>query len=262
MTEVLGTIAVAAEFRELHTMTEMKQANQLLDSIWQGDASSRFDPALLVAMAHAGNYVVGVFRDDEMVGTCVGFFAAPAGGTLHSHIAGVRSDQVGQGVGRELKEHQRLWCMARGISTITWTFDPLVARNAYFNISRLGAEATEYVVNFYGAMSDNVNVGQASDRMLASWSVNRPRLGPFSADGLPLVLDHGPDGEPVEARVDAGKIALRIPADIEHLRTTDPEQAIRWRLALRKQLGDRMSAGWHVTGFDKSGIYIMEALET
>ncbi|WP_205786759.1 GNAT family N-acetyltransferase [Specibacter cremeus] len=250
--------AAGLRFEDLHTMKQMVQANAVLDSIWRSEPNSHFDPALLMALAHAGNYVVGLYDGAEMVGVCVGFFAAPAGAVLHSHIAGVRTDHAGLGLGRLLKEHQRQWCRERGIATITWTFDPLVARNAYFNIARLGAAGVTYLVDFYGEMADLVNAGQPSDRMLASWSVDAPTPSSGSAAGLPCALAVGREGEPVTAVVHASPLALGLPHDIEAVRASDPVLARRWRLALREALAPRLAAGWRITGFDKSGFYLLE----
>jgi predicted GNAT superfamily acetyltransferase len=256
------------DFRELHSTDEMVQANNLLDTIWKSESSSsHFDPALLTALSHSGNYVVGVYDGEAMVAVCVGFFATPLGNVLHSHIAGVRADHADQGLGRALKLHQRQWCLDRGISTITWTFDPLVSRNAYFNISRLGAQGEHYFENFYGSMNDKVNVGQSSDRMVANWSLAPgPPIHPasISAEGLPVALWVGAGQEPCAAAVpsdtaSAGEqVAIGVPHDIESLRKHDPALAHRWRLALRGALAARMNAGWKVTGFDKSSFYTLE----
>ena len=97
------------------------------------------------ALAHSGNYVVGLYEGDRMVGASVAFFGPPAGAPMHSHITGVLPDLQGHGLGRVLKQHQREWALARDVGHITWTFDPLVARNAHFNLRVLGARVTEYL---------------------------------------------------------------------------------------------------------------------
>ena len=96
---------------------------------------------LLRAFTKAGNYVGGAFDGGRLVGACVGFFHAPAEDALHSHIAGVAPGLTGRNVGFALKLHQRAWALLRGVSEIAWTFDPLVSRNAYFNLVKLGAPA-------------------------------------------------------------------------------------------------------------------------
>ncbi len=106
--------------------------------MWGGDRYG-MPPNLLQALAHSGNYAVGLYRDDVLVGASVAFFAAPAARSMHSHITGVLPDLPVAGLGRVLKQHQREWALAREVGHITWTFDPLVARNAHFNLRVLGA---------------------------------------------------------------------------------------------------------------------------
>ena len=103
-------------------------------------------PNLLRALAHSGNYAVGLYDGERMVGASVAFFAAPAERSMHSHITGVLPDHQSHGLGRVLKQHQREWALARDVGHITWTFDPLVARNAHFNLRVLGTRVTEYLV--------------------------------------------------------------------------------------------------------------------
>ena len=93
---------------------------------------------------------------------------------MHSHITGVLPDHQSQGLGRVLKQHQREWALARDVGHITWTFDPLVARNAHFNLRVLGTRVTEYLVNHYGPMDDGVNRGDETDRIMVSWALAAP----------------------------------------------------------------------------------------
>src|SRR6266542_3171738 len=107
--------------------------------------------------ADSDNYVAGAMRDRRMVGASVGFLH-PAGGVfgLHSHITGVRAAARGRGAGFALKQHQRAWALARDLPVVTWTFDPLVRRNAFLNLVKLGAEVVEYLPDFYGPMGDGI----------------------------------------------------------------------------------------------------------
>ncbi len=169
--------------REIHTAAEAAEASLLLDEVWNVDKTGTnvFEPGLIVAFAHAGNYVSAAFSADdpeEMIGVTVGFFGQPLGTVMHSHIAGVRHGHVGHGAGSAMKLHQRLWCLELGITEMTWTFDPLIARNAYFNFQRLGVSMVEYLEDFYGQMRDGLNEGQASDRMMVSWPLDRPARVP------------------------------------------------------------------------------------
>ncbi|NED67426.1 GNAT family N-acetyltransferase, partial [Streptomyces sp. SID10244] len=122
--------------------------------VWHPDPGNRpVSVDMLRALSHAGNYVAGAYVGDRLAGGSVGFFAAPVGHTLHSHITGVSRIGRGHNVGHALKMHQREWAVARGLQTITWTFDPLVARNAYFNVAKLGAVPVAYHRDFYGELA-------------------------------------------------------------------------------------------------------------
>lgn len=253
------------EVREIRTAAEAAEASLLLDEVWSVDetGSTVFEPGLIVAFTHAGNYVSAAYRvgePDEMIGVTIGFFGQPLGTVMHSHIAGVRHEAIGRGAGSAMKLHQRLWCLNLGITEMTWTFDPLVARNAYFNFQRLGVGMVEYLEDFYGQMRDGVNSGQASDRMLVSWPLDRPaRVESGDAESAFACLRADEDGEPLvnEVPKEATLVSLDFPSDIETLRGHDAGLATRWRLALRAALGGLVADGWVVDTCLKGGTYLL-----
>jgi predicted GNAT superfamily acetyltransferase len=205
----------------------------------------------------------------------VGFFGPPSHAELHSHIAGVLPAGLGRSVGFALKLHQRAWALRRRVAVIAWTFDPLICRNAYFNLAKLGARPAEYLPNFYGAMDDAINGGTETDRMLVRWELRSglavgaraARPPATSADdergrGAVAALSAGPDGRPVTAPPPAVQpgprtLLVGVPADVETMRMTDPAGAAQWRLALRNVLAPLLAGGARVTGFDKSGWYVV-----
>jgi predicted GNAT superfamily acetyltransferase len=239
--------------------SELVHAASLWKELWGDSVVERH---LLTALAHSGNYVAGAFDSDRMVGAAAAFFGAPAAATMHSHVAGVAPGLRGSGVGSALKLHQRAWCLDRGVTRITWTFDPLVARNASFNINRLGVTCQEYLVNHYGDMTDGINNGDESDRFVARWHLHRtlPASSPRSAADALAALAVGPGDEPVATQVpgDAVAVSVAIPTDIESLRRTHPAQGLAWRRALRSTIGPLLESGWVVTGFAPEGHYILE----
>lgn len=251
--------------REIHTAAEAAEASLLLDEVWNVDKTGTnvFEPGLIVAFAHAGNYVSAAFSaddPDEMIGVTVGFFGQPLGTVMHSHIAGVRHGHVGHGAGSAMKLHQRLWCLELGITEMTWTFDPLIARNAYFNFQRLGVSMVEYLEDFYGQMRDGLNEGQASDRMMVSWPLDRPaRVPAVPADSAFACLRADASGEPLISEVprEAAVVSLDFPSDIENLRRHDAELAARWRVALRDSLTALIADGWVVDTCLKGGTYLL-----
>jgi len=182
----------------------------------------------------------------------------------------------GRALGFALKVHQRAWALARGLTEITWTFDPLIRRNAWFNLARLGAGVHEYLVDFYGPMADGVNAGDASDRLYLSWPLADDDvaaaaqrrslavdLAPLRAAGAVEWLTVAPGGGPqLRAGGATGGIGLvQVPPDIEGLRTTDPGAARAWRSALREVLGGALADGWAVCGVGPEGFYVLVPVE-
>jgi predicted GNAT superfamily acetyltransferase len=244
---------------------EMAEASALLAEVWRTEPKeSPMEPGLLVALGFAGNYVSGAFdAAGAMVGACAGFLGAPLGGLLHSHIAAVRPGGP-RGTGTALKLHQRLWCAERGIRTIAWTYDPLIARNAWFNLGRLGVHVEAYLVDFYGPMDDGLNAGEESDRLLVHWPVEpEVVLPPPEPEPAHAALVVGPDGGPLTdpaVGVDAQVVTLDVPPDVEALRASDRETASRWRSTFRDAYADLHEQGWRVRGFVKAGHYVLARL--
>src|SRR5207249_4797793 len=115
-----------------------------------------------------------------------GFFGGERGvDHLHSHILGVEDPARAGGVGFALKLHQRAWALDHGLHRVTWTYDPLVRANGYFNMAKLGALGSQYLVNFYGAMDDSINSGDQSDRILITWNLGEARVERACAGALP-----------------------------------------------------------------------------
>jgi predicted GNAT superfamily acetyltransferase len=244
------------EVRQLTEHKELLAAQRLYESIWRADTPP-LSAELMRALIKSGNYVAGAFDGEELVGACAGFCSPPAESTLHSHIAGVARGMRGRDVGLALKLDQREWALARGISTITWTFDPLVRRNAHFNLAKLGADVTEYLPDLYGPMADEVNSGTESDRLHVSWTLAAAQPRTVRATGL-VGLEVSSDGRPVRGTTTGRTVLVAVPPDIEALRVADPAAAREWRHAVRDVLGGLLAEGARVTGFDRSGWYVVE----
>ncbi|MFJ3722715.1 GNAT family N-acetyltransferase [Streptomyces sp. NPDC090045] len=254
------------EIRELHLMEEFEDVSRLYAAIWRTDAGAGPLPAeVMRALAHAGNYVAGVYEDGRLTGASVAFFGEPVGTTLHSHITGA---SMGRGIGLALKLHQRQWALARGLRRITWTYDPLIRRNAHFNLVKLGARPEEYLQSFYGAMDDVINRGDESDRVLTAWDLTAPAEGTGPPDRpdrpdrpeRPGRAAHGVrnlEGRPVIGPTDADTVLIDLPDDIESLRRTDPGAARAWRLAVRHTLGGLLAEGARVAGFHDRRSYVV-----
>ncbi|MEU8965300.1 GNAT family N-acetyltransferase [Streptomyces sp. NPDC048491] len=261
--EVAPEAALAV--RELHTMAELDAVTRLYAEIW-GTAPGRspISAEIMRALAHAGNYVVGAYENGRLVGASVAFLGEPAGITLHSHITGIAGATAGRGIGLALKLHQRQWALARGLKRITWTYDPLIRRNAHFNLTKLGARPEEYLRSFYGAMGDAINGGDESDRVLAAWDLTAPLPAP-GIPGIPLPPGAAPllrdsDGHPQLRSTNEEFVVIELPGDIEGLRRADPAGARAWRHAVRHTLGDLLADGARVLGLhDRRGYVVHRA---
>jgi predicted GNAT superfamily acetyltransferase len=260
------TTADTVVVRTLDRIEDITAAEALFAATWPGQPPAT--AALMRALEHAGGYVAGAYLGDALVGAAAAFLASHPTPGLHSHVAAVTPTARGRGVGYALKVHQRAWAAERGLQTVTWTFDPLVRRNAWFNIGKLGVGIAEFLVDFYGRMDDGINDGDESDRLLAVWPVRggdlHDRTGLHDqrdvgvrvvleeVDGRPEVRDAGHAGDAGGGRL----IAVATPPDVETLRRTDPALAYAWRIAVREALEPRLRTG-RVVGFTRAGSYLV-----
>jgi predicted GNAT superfamily acetyltransferase len=225
------------EIREVSAPHECAQVSALFTSIWGGH--QHIPPELGRAIAEAGGYVVGAYADDQMVAASVAVVGQANGRMhLHSHITGVVAGEQGRGVGLAVKRHQRTWARERGMDRVVWTFDPLVRRNAWFNLARLGVQVVRYEVDFYGPVQDAINGTDETDRLVVEWPT------------------HGEEGPGAVAPRD-DDIMINTPSDIVAIRAGDPVGAQRWRVELRGALGERLTSGWSVVGVTSEGAYLV-----
>lgn len=265
--QTTASAAAAVTVRTLQEVADLAQVRELFEQIWRPtNTGPTFGVDLLRALGTSGNYVAGAFQGGDLVGASMGFFAAPAEATLHSHITGVGAAVRGGRVGFALKVHQRAWALAQGVRRITWTFDPLVARNAYFNIGKLGVEPVSYLEDFYGPLQDGINAGTASDRLYVHWPLEQAEVADACAgqparitvpDGAEVALGRSPDGRPEPGPAGTETVLVAVPADIEKTRAADPQTATSWRLALREVLGGLLADGARIVGFEASGHYVV-----
>ena len=232
----------------LHRPEHLRPVAALLAELW---GSTTVHPELLRALAHAGGYVAGARRSGELVGASVGFLADDGGRpSLRSHVTGVAESAQGEGVGLALKRHQRDWALGRGLRTITWTFDPFVRRNAWFNLMRLGVDVIAWMPDFYGSVGDRQSLGAPSDRVLARWVLDGPRARAALSGPLP---------EPAAGAVAGdGRRCLEVPVDIVALRRTQADAAHDWQQKLRRRLGGAMAEGWRPVAITRAGCYQLE----
>ena len=249
--------------RELSSIEEARDAAGLIDGIW--GRTRIITPELMRAMATHGGLVLGAFLDGQLVGAQVAFLGMVDGETiLHSHVTGVAPERQHAGVGFALKDAQRSWCLDQGIAAVTWTFDPLIARNAYFNLHKLGAVAVRFLPDFYGPMEDPFNAGDPTDRLEVRWEVASQRVeeamsgrGQPVADALPLLDDQGGLPAP-HPDADGDRLLVRVPPDYLLLRETDRAAAASWRGEVRRALSAALGSGYRAVGFTRPGTYLLE----
>lgn len=230
----------ALDIRTVSAISELTDVGDVLQEVW-GTTAPLVNVELLTAIAHSGGYVAGAFDGHRMVGASVGFLADHHGErALHSHVTGVIDAMRHGGIGQAIKLHQRAWAAERSLDWITWTFDPLVRRNAWFNIAVLGADVDAYLPSFYGTMTDAINVGDESDRLLMAWDVTAPVLV-TPRDGSGAVTS----------------LLVSTPLDVVELRRTDPFAVNRWRAETREALTSALDAGHRVHGFTREGAYVI-----
>jgi len=258
----------------LETPEDMIAVENLQRIVWPGSETDIVPANMLIAAIHNGGLVIGAFVEQQLIGFVFGFpglEATPDGPRPKhcSHMLGVHPQHRDSGVGFVLKRAQ--WQMVRhqGLDHITWTFDPLLSRNAYLNISKLGAVCNTYRRAEYGEMRDGLNAGLPSDRFQVDWWVNtrrverrlgkRPRrplkLDNFSKAELePLYTPHDSAGSwlrppehfsPLEDRL----AIAEIPSDFIALKEADFALARDWRFFTREVFETAFTSGYIVTDF-------------
>lgn len=246
-------MAARYHVRTLHELDEMRELLRVADAVWGPPAGSMVSADFLMALVHTGGYVAGLFATSDasgtdapsMVGCSFGLLARFENEyVLHSHITGVVSSLQHAGLGRVLKQHQRSWARDMGLDAITWTFDPLVRRNGWFNLHCLGATAEEYFVDFYGPLGDAINGADETDRLLAHWDISSERADRAAEASLP-------SNEPRP-----GDILIATPVDIVDVRRNDPEEARQWRTTVRSQLVNAFDE-CHIVGMTTDGAYVL-----
>ncbi len=265
--------------RLLETPEDMARVEEMQRAVWPGSETDVVPLHMLITAVHNGGLVFGAFVEDQIVGFVFGFPGiepTPDGPRPKhcSHMMGILPDHRDSGIGFALKRAQ--WQMVRhqGLDHVTWTYDPLLSRNAYLNIARLGAVCNNYRRSEYGDMRDGLNVGLPSDRFQVDWWVNtrrverrlgkRPRgtlkLDNFvQADLQPLYLSLSGTSNlprpPEHFSPLSDRLALaEIPSDFPALKEADFPLARDWRFFSREVFETAFHAGYIITDFifDKS----------
>ena len=229
------------QVRILETLTDQNLGRDIFDETWAMDTGTEITPNLLQAMVHNGAYLSGAFIGEKCVGAAFAFPATTKGLHLHSHMTAVLDKYRDQGIGYVLKIDQWHWAKKNNYAEITWTFDPLVARNAKLNLIKLGVDISAYYPNFYGDMPDALNAGDESDRVMASWKV----------------VGEQPLAKSIITNPSGSDRLIKIPEDIVAIRSEDISENLKWRHKVRDEFMRAFEKGGKVVGFSANNEYVV-----
>ena len=236
------------EIRRLLQFEEFEEAVRVQQSIWGFADMDMLPLRSFVVYGKIGGQLFGAYDGDRMAGFLIAVPGIKPGPRpyLHSHMLGVLPAYRDAGIGRRLKLRQREEALERGIELIEWTFDPLELKNAFFNLERLGVIVRRYSENQYGVTASPLHGGLPTDRCIAEWWTDSPRVRAILA------------GEAVEKRV-AERIVY--PADMARIRSEDPGRARVIQKTNGEEFQRAFERGLAVTGFERGeteGTYLLE----
>lgn len=254
------------KIRPVKTVEEYHACEKIQKAVWQFEDREIIPVNELITIQRIGGLVLGAFDKGRLIGFLFGLIELRHGMMSHSsRMLAVLPPYRDSGIGFKLKLAQRKIVLKQGIKRITWTFDPLQAKNAYFNMAKLGCTCRLYFVNLYGTSSSVLNSGMETDRFLAEWELDMPlpKPGHVRLDGAAFAntTERGKGGFPVCIPVklpsNAGKALVEIPGDINAIMKSAPELACEWRFKTRKIFMALLGKGFVVTDFvrftDKTG---------
>jgi predicted GNAT superfamily acetyltransferase len=225
--------------RKCVELAEFEACVQLQREVW-GESDLEVEPATgFIVAANTGGQVLGAFDGATLVGYTLALVGVRDGIVfLHSHHTGVHQDYRDLGVGRMLKLFQREEALSRGIRFIQWTFDPLELRNAHFNLNRLGAICRQYKPNLYGVTTSPLHRGLPTDRLLAEWHLDSPRV----------IASVNGRSKPATGE----SIGIEMPADLEQWKQSDPDRVKRVQDRIRAEFTECFSRGYAAVSFGET----------
>ncbi|MEM0134913.1 MAG: hypothetical protein QXU18_06760 [Thermoplasmatales archaeon] len=227
------------EIRKAKTIEEYKVVENIQRDIWGMIDEPPVPLPLLVAMNSNGGLVEIAKEGDKIVGFSLAFPGANGNYRyLYSHMAGVLQEFRNKNVGFMIKLHQFEQARNMGYKEVRWTFDPMKARNAFFNVSKLGAYAFDYKINYYGIMGSKENQGVESDRIEAHKFLDRNKISSSDFDIVARITQFPKPWNDFKIKGDS--LAVEVPYE---LGSTDLELARSWRIALRRA----------ITSFEENG---------
>ncbi len=227
--------------RPCSTLHEFEECVRIQQAVWRFSDHETVPSDVFIVAVKTGGQVIGAFDGDRQVGFTLAFVGSQESDTyLHSHFAAVLPEYQGSGIGRLLKLAQREDALKRGIRLIEWTFDPLALMNAHFNLNRLGAIVRRYIPNFYGVTTSPLHGSLPTDRFVAEWWLESPRVVSRA------------NGTETEIEDTAGTIRISIPRNTTELLRTGAREAVEIQARLRAECLGRFAEGWAAVGVEFS----------
>lgn len=276
---ITTSVTSAIEIREISEISEMRAVELLQKEVWGVEDREVLPALVLIPMIEVGSVLLGAFSANELVGFVFGFPGIDDGRLiLHSDMLAVKPRYRAQGLAYRLKLAQRESALAKGIDTISWTFDPLQSLNAFLNFAKLGVVAHRYEINYYGETSSHLH-RNGTDRLWVTWSLDSERVEHRIEHGsrrpihsseierIAVMVEVGADGEPI-IRGDGSfenETIIEIPSDITAILRDNVKLAVRWRETTRRAFTRTIGDGLSVDDFfrlernnGKVGAYLLK----
>jgi predicted GNAT superfamily acetyltransferase len=254
--------------RDLQTIEEFRQIVDLERAIWgysdTGDLVTV--PVFIFTMKRGAILIAAEDEAGRMVGFAYSVVGMKDGRPMQwSHMTGVLPEHRG-GLGLRLKLEQRQRALARGYDLIEWTFDPMQAMNAHFNLFKLGAIVQEYAENFYGESTSALHRGTPTDRIIAHWRIgdahvlrrvevpSNPRVRSHEVAEAPIanatrVAGQWREPQSADLAIDGRRVQIEIPTGFTDMQRESHELALRWRLHIRELFQSYLSRGYQAVDF-------------
>lgn len=252
------------EIKKIDDPDQIEGLIEVVKSAWGFENPGNLVKDVIAAMRYHGGIILGAYEDSKMVGMHFSFPGYKNGKLyLYSHMTGVVEDHKYSGLGHQLKMAQKTWALDNGYDLIAWTFDPLMSLNANFNIHKLGTVSRTYLNNFYGKMSDSLNFGFPTDRLVAEWWIAMEKdveYGDYAFVNDISMTDGVQKFVPLE-HVYGNELALRIPLNYVEVKKKNRDFAMEWRMETRNIFRDLFGRGYMIVDFlkdEKSGYYVLK----
>lgn len=269
--------------RDIRSIPELRAVEEIQQEVWGFEERDIVPAAQLAPSVDVGGILIGAFDAQLLAGFVYGFVGVENGTMMiHSAMLAVRSAYRDCGLGYRLKMAQRERALANGIRLVTWTFDPLQARNAHFNFAKLGVLSTTYKVDYYGESSSSFLHAYGTDRLWVHWMLDSLRVsarvkGKFDRTQLPPEVTNAPrivalgsKGKPRRSSFQSvgpqAVVSVEIPGDFMGFVQHAPDVAREWREATRRAFAEAIGAGYVVEEFyhetragQSVGVYVLKS---